>query len=167
MYTVKNVRSAAGRDGEAFSATLYCGSKRVAYIVNSGCGGMTDVDFIADSRAEADAMEQEFAAWVRANCAGHWIAQYVDAERGDGPVALGADMLVEQVQRRQWLNRNSRGQLLFRVAGDDEDAVRVLSRIGVNELAQACAMVAGKYPDAEIWDPTTSTWTPVATLVGA
>lgn len=158
MYSIKNLRTMQGHDGEAFSATLYKGSEKVAQIVQEGHGGMTDVDFYGDSRVQNDQMAAEFAAWVRANCAGHWIAQYVDSENGDGPVALGAEMLVERHEEAARLKRHAKTKVLFRLPEDvDSGSVRTLQHNGAPEAATA--RLREKYPTAQFWDATTGAWT--------
>jgi hypothetical protein len=158
MYTIKNLRTMQGHDGEAFSATLYRDGTKVAVITQEGHGGMTDVDFIVgENRAARDQHAGQFAAWVRANCAGHWIAQYVDAEHGDGPVSLGAEMLVEREQERRTLARHAKTKVLFRLPTDlDDGSVRTLPHRG--QPAQAVTLIRAKYPHATIYDPQTGAW---------
>jgi len=38
-YSVKNVKSFQGTDGYGYNASLYRGKKRVAFIIDEGCGG--------------------------------------------------------------------------------------------------------------------------------
>jgi hypothetical protein len=40
-YTIKNFKSCAGEDGEAYSLTLYRDGKKVAAVINAGNGGET------------------------------------------------------------------------------------------------------------------------------
>lgn len=156
MYTIKNLRTMQGHDGGAFSATLYKDSRKVAVIVQEGHGGMTDVDFFGADRADSDRMANEFAEWVKVNCADHWIAEYVNEERGDGPAALGAEMLVERHEEGKRLARHAKTKVLFRLPDDDADGCRTLAHGGDPEAATA--RLRSKYPTAQFWDPTTGLW---------
>ena len=45
-YNVKNIKSFMGTDGHGFNATLYRGKKRVATLIDSGCGGEVNIQWL-------------------------------------------------------------------------------------------------------------------------
>jgi hypothetical protein len=45
-YVVKNVKSFSGMEGLGFNANLYRGKKKVAFLIDEGCGGEVHIDFI-------------------------------------------------------------------------------------------------------------------------
>jgi len=45
-YNVKNIKSFMGTDGPGFNATLYRGKKRVATLIDSGCGGEVNIQWL-------------------------------------------------------------------------------------------------------------------------
>lgn len=52
-YTVKNVKTFVGHDGQGFNASLYCNGKKVATVVDTAFGG--PIDFHFDKREDEQA----------------------------------------------------------------------------------------------------------------
>ena len=45
-YTVKNVKTFIGMEGQGFNATLYRDGKKVAFVIDDACGGCYNYDFV-------------------------------------------------------------------------------------------------------------------------
>lgn len=150
MYSLKAVQSWNGaREGVAYNANLYCGTRKVGSVRQDGNGGSTFVVFSPDRSGEA-----AFAAWVRENCAASWISEYVTADSEDSSVAeLGADMLFEW-----WDNdRLSRNKTLFRIPAANAWEV-VVRTLNTPDSPQSRAWILQRYPTAEVWSRTLHTW---------
>jgi hypothetical protein len=60
-YSVKNVKSFVGMDGYGFNANLYRGKKKVAFLIDEGCGGEVNIEWLDDKlpRLEKDYPSKE------------------------------------------------------------------------------------------------------------
>ena len=71
-YEVKGVKSFIGMEGYGFNATLYRKGKKVAFCIDSGDGGMVDIQWLVKSpknREEYPSEEAYKAAWERYHAA--------------------------------------------------------------------------------------------------
>lgn len=46
-YTVKNVKTFIGMEGQGFNATLYRDGKKVAFVIDDACGGCYNYSFVS------------------------------------------------------------------------------------------------------------------------
>lgn len=65
--TMKNVKSCQGRDGIAWSGTLYLNGKRAALVRDGGCGGMINFDWTFSGHGfHGDELAKAFDAYAAA-----------------------------------------------------------------------------------------------------
>lgn len=98
------------RETEAFSASLYLNGKRIAVVSNCGQGGPNEFDFICKEGRKA------FYAFAKEN--------NPDAIEPDEYVI--ADLL-DEYEHTQWIKRQTRTKVLFRIEGDSPDAYRTIA----------------------------------------
>lgn len=101
-YTLKGVKMFRGMDGQGLNATLWRGTKKVAFILDEGCGGMIRFDwvdrmhgeskeealfeiFIAEQKQKADnTKKDEFGKTEQEYFDGeHWVNALVDKMEND------------------------------------------------------------------------------------
>lgn len=160
MYTIKNLKTLQGREGQAFTCSIYRDGKKVGLAHDDGNGGMTHVDWVDAkgawvSREYHVAQEAAFAAWTREHAAG-WITEYLNGNDGHD-AELGISMLVDDYQQTADLKRHSRTKVLFRLPEDGDESYRYVAHKG--RVPEATAWVRSKYPTAQVWDATTAAWT--------
>lgn len=65
--TMRNVKSCQGRDGIAWSGTLYLNGKRAALVRDGGCGGMINIDWTFSGHGfHGDELALAFEAYAKA-----------------------------------------------------------------------------------------------------
>ena len=63
--TIKNYKSCRGKEGDAFSCTLYVDGKKAAFVEYDGWGGMYMVDWSPSGSRWASPAEKRVSAWVK------------------------------------------------------------------------------------------------------
>lgn len=134
--TVKNLKSCVGKEGYAYSATLYLDGKKVGQVRNDGNGGMTFVDFFRKVRGKVvrdHEAEKKVLAYVAEQPA---VDMGPDPKASDYPnpekrwmMEPSLDWVVSQVcedalaerEQRRWC----RTKVCFRVEGDPDGEWRV------------------------------------------
>ena len=128
-WTVKNVKSFRGREGDGFNATLYRDGKRVALVddaANGGCYSYTWFDRNADTVVEIHVHGYKGEPRTyKGSPEEKLFAEYCDAQTykdKDHVVAV----LVDEYQASKWLRSKCRKQTLFRLKGDAEGNYRTV-----------------------------------------
>lgn len=136
--TVKNVKVAefASEETLCFEASLYVNGKRAAVVSNDGHGGSHSYHVI------------DRAAFAQAEAAAAGADLPFDFERLDQLV----DNLVGDYEEQKRLRRLAKRYTLFRLPGDDPNALRTLKGPKPYDAA-SLAYIERKYPDAEVVDP--------------
>jgi len=74
QYELKNYKSLNTHNGVAWTATLYKGRFKIAYVEDQGNGGSIMVSWnISHEKGCAD-----LEKWFLENCEGHWTAQFAN-----------------------------------------------------------------------------------------
>jgi hypothetical protein len=155
MYALKNVKTMDGREGLAFSCTIYKDSTKVGYARNDGNGGMTSIDMEGADYPARHAALCELGRWAAANCGGSWTAEYMN-DSDEHNAELGIDMLFEAHEALKYLKRHSKTKVLFRLPEDPSDQYRTVAHKGNIPAAQA--WVIKTYPTATFWDAASGEW---------
>lgn len=66
MLEVKNVKTFQGMEGYGYNAALYLNGKRVAFVIDEGCGGTPHFQWEGKDRAGKDANEKAVQAFIEA-----------------------------------------------------------------------------------------------------
>ncbi len=61
-YSVKNVKTFRGRDGDGYNANLYRGKKKIAFIIDEGNGGEIHIDWMPDQTPH-DTNNEKWKIW--------------------------------------------------------------------------------------------------------
>jgi hypothetical protein len=154
-YSIKNVKTMQGRDGTAFSCTIYCDGAKVGYARNDGNGGSTSIDMLGEDYLSRRAAEEALGQWTALNCAGTWVAEFID-ENPLHNAEMGIDMLFDQHEQAKALKRHAKTKVLFRLPEDPEDQFRTVTHRG--DIPATVAWVRAKYPTATIWDADEGRW---------
>lgn len=97
------------RETEAFSASLYLDGKRIGYVSNCGQGGPNDLDFTCKAGSKAF-----YAHAKEANPDAFEPDEYLIAD------------LLDKYEHQQWIKRQTRTKVLFRIDGDSPDEFRTI-----------------------------------------
>lgn len=125
-YEVTKIKTFIGRDGHGLNATLTRDGKKVAFILDEGCGGMVDFDWV-DQKHGQSAEEAMFKVF---------IAQTVPPDPDDKDSTLGADTL-QQFAMEQWVNAEVdriKNDQRFRRACKTKTLFQVGDKIGSDEF---------------------------------
>ncbi len=120
-YTVRDIKTFRGMEGEGFNATLCRDGRKVASVIDDATGG--DVHFQwADARSRG-AEEKRLLEFVKTLPRERWEDTEYDVT---SDVFLAA--LVDEAQTEKRLRRLFRNETLFRLKGDrtDDDKWRIL-----------------------------------------
>ncbi len=154
MYSIKAFKQFETHRGVAYSANLYKGTKKVGSISNSGVGGMTDVDFIADDYAGRQAAAAEFAEWVRENLTNVSAAEFITEDSSQGHlVEMGAEMLIEWNDNA----KASRKGMVYRIPAENFWEI-TRGTVNAPDSPEVRAWLRERQPDAEVWDINTHSW---------
>lgn len=122
-YSVKSVKTLETHDGQALTAVLYHGSKKVGSIEDGGTGGGIWPHFL--TRAENDA----FAVWVTSLGDAHYPASKgMDAMTFPHNNESALEMLLDEYDRVKSdarMDRAAKTKLIYREAADSQDSYRV------------------------------------------
>lgn len=133
---LKNVKIAESLSEEtiAFTASLWIDGRRVGRASNRGHGDPNRLEF--DDRE----VERQFNDYVN---------KLPPVESEYGPLDMCPDLfiseLVVDVQHRQWLKRQTRNKIIFRLEGDDRGAYRTIPKTAKPSKAEA--FIRQKYGD--------------------
>ena len=128
---LKNVKIARHMSQEttAFTASLWIDNKRVGDVRNEGCGGPNDV-WIEDRE-----LRELFHAHV---------TTMPDMVTDYGTFPMNVDLfisdLLEKHEHQQWIKRQTRRKIIFRLDGDKANEFRTVSKSD-----QAREFIRGKY----------------------
>lgn len=122
-YSVKGVKTLETHDGQALTAALYHGSKKVGSIEDSGTGGGIWPHFntVLD--------DLEFTAWVKSLGDAHYPASRgMDAMTFPHTSESVLEMLLDEYDRVKSdarMDRAAKTKLIYREAADSQDSYRV------------------------------------------
>jgi hypothetical protein len=100
IYTVKSVKTFRGREGQGFNATLLCNGKPVAHVDDDANGGCYDFHWLNKDRAQAQADEDAFNAYVKTLPPMEYMGDELIID-GD----LFVSELVEEISLRKQMDR--------------------------------------------------------------
>lgn len=153
-FSLKNVKTMQGREGMAYTATVYMDGKKVGTVHDEGNGGSPRAYWDGPTSWQ----NPDFCQWVVDNCTGHWSEEYVNRDEvvSHNNEELGFAILIDR-----WdLARLAKKGVLFRV-----NEATYTMKCPVMEPA-ALADINTRHPGAEVYVPTTAMWVPVTELVG-
>jgi len=149
-FSIKNLKSCNGRDGIAWSCTLYRGRRKIGYVRNSGCGGDTMIDWEGggvtfDANTEdAQALRDHVATLLPRH-----IAELNRDLPWDSDLFIG--VLADDFESTRKLKRHCKNKTLFRIDGDEEGMWRTLS-VPFSDMVKRD--LERHYPDVEILNET-------------
>ena len=126
-WEVKGVKSFMGLDFAGYNASLYRNGKKVAFVIDEGCGGEPNFDWTSPEDQEA------FADYARSvedlsefTGSDGYGATLPDPERYYRQMAVEfrISAMVEDYEEEQRLRRKCKTKTYFRVKGDPEDVYR-------------------------------------------
>jgi hypothetical protein len=116
-YSLKGVKTFRGMDGEGLNATLYRGDKKVAFILDEGCGGEMRFDFYDQMHgrsAEGDLWDA-FIAGEKAKCDDTKKDEFGLTERGYMDGASWVNKKVDDMQNDKRFRRLCKTSIVFQV----------------------------------------------------
>ena len=149
-YSVKGVKSFTGREGYGFECSLYDGPTRVARVLNEANGASNDY-FWTDTDKELTEVEipHPNGKTIRKKCTPNeakflrYIQTFSDEPEAED---MFVAQLVDDYENRQRLKRHCRDKTLFRKAGDENGAYRVIRSKYSPQLAR---QIRQEYNDVE------------------
>jgi len=121
-YSVRNVKTFRGMEGEGFNATLYRDGHRIAFVIDDATGGDMHIQWTeARSRGAEEKRLLEFLKTLPKE-------RWEDTEYDVTP-DIFLDALVDQAQAEKRLKRLFEKETLFRLKSDptDDDKWRVIN----------------------------------------
>ena len=122
-YSVRNVKTFRGMEGEGFNATLYREGRRIAFVIDDASGG--DIQIQWANRRTRDVEEKRLLEFLKTLPKDRWEDQEYDVT----PDVFMAT-LVDQSQIEKRLKRLFEKKTLFRLREDstEDDNWRVIER---------------------------------------
>lgn len=137
----------------AYTATLYCGNTKVAYIEDSGRGGAPHVNWLGGTYAEWKPIEDAFLAWWKAEVPEwHWTHAYRDNEY----VIESAVSFVIDVA--EWNRLAKRGTVLVFRRPVPPLAPEQIYTQAADPIVQHRLIAAAKADGLEVWDYAEQGW---------
>lgn len=123
-YRVTGVKTFRGREGYGYNATLWRGEKKVAFVMDEGCGGEPRYEW---TDGFYDTPEQKLLA--------AYAASLPPLEHSSlGTIPMDSDLFVEglvfDADNERRLKRLCKTKTLFRVKGDEEGSWRTYAVTG-------------------------------------
>lgn len=149
-YSVKGIKTFRGMEGQGFNATLYRGGKKVALVIDEGCGGSMIFEWVNGGRHAADMPDVR----VLEDYAKSLPPIPADPAWGPGhePLTMDGDLFVAELvgafEMEQKMRRQMKKKTLFQVGAE----------IGSDEFRQVNAplsstvkeWIANKYPGQQV-----------------
>lgn len=146
---IKNFKQCIGREGYAWSCSLYINGKRAAVVSNDGNGGSNFYDFDEKSRD----LEKPF---LRKMCKMPAVAEFLAESEGRHYtpgfaaidwtlVDIGFDSLIDAAEEKAWIKKQLRTKVLYRAPGRPykDGAWSSIQHFGYRNRARA--MLTAKY----------------------
>lgn len=121
-YSIKNYKECQGRDGYAFSLTLYKDNKRILSVKNSGCGGCNRYHAILPKGTKPEVIgktKRKRVAKLLETAENVLESNYVEAH----DMFIGK--LIDDMLNERQLKRFCKKQTLFRLTGDENSYRRI------------------------------------------
>jgi len=99
-----------------FSASLYWNGKKAGSVSNRGCGGSNDYYY------ETPQIRKEIREWIDVEPVFWNDGTECDFEKLDCLIG----QLVDEVDQKNWLKRQMRTKVLYRIKGDSEESYRTI-----------------------------------------
>ena len=115
-YTVKNVKSFQGREGDGFKCSLYLDGKKIGTVIDTADGGM--VDFYLDN-GEKEKLDAHCLTLPKVKSKYFLNGLTVDAD-------IFVSELVSKYEVKQKIKRWCKTKTVFRLDDDKEDSYNVL-----------------------------------------
>lgn len=154
MLEIKNVKTFQGVEGYGYNLTLYLNGKRVAFVIDEGCGGTPHYQWEGKERAEKNANEQAVNAYIDTlppeKCpddAEDWEKTLYD-ENGYRKLDID-DVIskkVDDYETAKQLQRQKKKYVLFTVPGMKPDTYYKTEHKG--DIEGAKAAVLKRHPEA-------------------
>ena len=162
-YTIKNVKKFRGMEGTGFNLNLLRDGKKVAFVMDEGCGAEPCFEWVDEAKPKVDVpwlnFQQEPISILR--CSPEEAALYeslrgqtikMDNFRG-GTITMAVDPemfvgdLFEKYENDKRFARLCKTKTLFRLKGDKEGEWRALTVHGVSFNKAAKDKIISKYGD--------------------
>jgi hypothetical protein len=139
-----NINKAMSDETLCFDATVYADGKRAGIVCNRGCGGPNEYHWAdRDLGAEIEAWAEKEVI-VTEDPTDPEKMMFIDFEKLDWKI----DEVLDAYLDNQWLKRQCRGKVLFRLKGDDDSAWRTLKLRGSDGYTpQAKQWLEARYKD--------------------
>lgn len=127
-FTLKNIKTHKGREGEGLNATIYRDGKQVGTIYDDANGGMVDFHFI--NKGERQKFEDYCSqAWPKTEGAKYWLIEMKGVrELSTQDYMEGfTNTFVDNYHTKKKLDRLAAKKTLFRIEGDDPDGWRTVT----------------------------------------
>ena len=139
-YEVKNVKGFMGEDCPGFNATLYRDGQKVATVIDSGNGGMTDFHWVdwqaphVDIKFTNDEGKEVSFKWTPEEAKLHEAIQgqtwsFEGKVMGQKSTEMFVAELVGAFENDRRFKRLCKTQTLFHVKGDEEGSYRIIKAV--------------------------------------
>ncbi len=154
MLELKNIKTFQGMEGSGYNATLYLNGKRVAFVIDEGCGGSPHFQWEGKDRDAKNANEQAVNTYIDAlppeKCpddAEDWEKTLYD-ENGYRKLDLDdvVGNMVDDYENARRLARQKKTSVPFTHPGVEKGSYLVMKHNG--KVEEAKAAILRKYPNA-------------------
>lgn len=139
-YTLSNVKTFNGRQGQGFSATLSLDGRKVADVIDEANGGCSRFYWLAKDRTQANADERTLTEYVAT-----LPPTMFDGEPLTMDIDLFVSNLVEDINVARQFARWSKNSIVFSVGRDIRR-----TKAGYTATPERIAALMAKYPSAKV-----------------
>ena len=141
MYSVKKVKTFRGMEGEGYNADLYRDGKKIAFVIDEGCGGETRFEWLDLGVPKVDIIHHGYGTepiTYKGTPEEKLFVELADSQTYtfDGHTGRkNADILVGELITIFLTKRDCKNKTVFRLASDGEGIERTIKAKFTPEIA--------------------------------